>query len=116
MLCVIPLLGDGARAREGAQQPSVHAVEIWRQPQGLPQDTVLSLLQTRDSYLWIGTKGGLARFDGVRFTTFDDSNTEQLKENEIWALGRQRFQPVDRHVRRRAEAIEGREVHELHNR
>ncbi len=86
MLCVIPFLAEGARAREGAKQPSVHAVEIWRQPQGLPQNSVLSLLQTRDSYLWIGTKGGLSRFDGVRFTTFDDSNKQQLKENEIWAL------------------------------
>ena len=61
-------------------------MEIWRQPQGLPQNTVVALLQTRDSYLWIGTMGGLARFDGVRFTTFDDSNKQQLKESEIWAL------------------------------
>ena len=48
--------------------------------------TPCCLLQTRDSYLWIGTKGGLSRFDGVRFTTFDDRNKQQLKENEIWAL------------------------------
>jgi ligand-binding sensor domain-containing protein len=86
VLSVIAFLGAGARARERATEPSVHAVEIWRQPQGLPQDSVLSLLQTRDAYLWIGTKGGLSRFDGVRFTTFDDSNKQQLKENEVWAL------------------------------
>ena len=86
VLCAIAFLGTSARAREGAEQPSVHAVEIWRQPQGLPQNSVLALLQTRDSYLWIGTKGGLSRFDGVRFTTFDDGNKQQLKENEVWAL------------------------------
>jgi PAS domain S-box-containing protein len=86
VLCAISFLGAGALAREGAQEPSVHAVEIWQQPQGLPQNSVLALLQTRDSYLWIGTKGGLSRFDGVRFTTFDDGNKQQLKENEVWAL------------------------------
>ena len=97
--------------------PAWNVVETWRQPQGLPQNTVLSLLQTRDAYLWIGTKGGLSRFDGVRFTTFDDSNKQQLKENEIWALAEgERWQPVDRHLRRRAEPVQGRQVHDLHDR
>ena len=61
-------------------------MEVWRQPQGLPQNTVYSLLQTRDGYVWIGTKAGAARFDGVRFTSFDDTRPNQLKENEVWAL------------------------------
>ncbi|MBI1764108.1 MAG: PAS domain S-box protein [Acidobacteria bacterium] len=47
---------------------------------------MLALRQTRDGYLWVGTKGGVARFDGVRFTTFDDRNLRQLRENEVWAL------------------------------
>jgi ligand-binding sensor domain-containing protein/signal transduction histidine kinase len=39
----------------------------WRSEDGLPQDSVSAILQTRDGYLWIGTGCGLARFDGVRF-------------------------------------------------
>ncbi len=58
----------------------------WRQPEGLPQDTVITLLQTRDGYIWVGTRGGLSRFDGVRFTTFDDRNKSELRDNEVWAL------------------------------
>jgi signal transduction histidine kinase/ligand-binding sensor domain-containing protein/CheY-like chemotaxis protein len=72
-----------------AQEPrklSWRASTAWRQPQGLPQNTVFSLLQARDGYMWVGTRGGLSRFDGVRFTTFDDQNTTQLRENEVWAL------------------------------
>ncbi|MEO6102466.1 MAG: two-component regulator propeller domain-containing protein, partial [Pseudoxanthomonas sp.] len=38
--------------------------------QGLPQASVNALLQGRDGYLWIGTNGGLARFDGESFKTF----------------------------------------------
>jgi len=35
---------------------------------GLPSDSVTAIIQTRDSFLWIGTTAGLVRFDGVRFT------------------------------------------------
>jgi polysaccharide pyruvyl transferase WcaK-like protein len=43
----------------------------WTTDEGLPDSSVLSITQTRDGYLWIGTRGGLARFDGVRFVVFD---------------------------------------------
>jgi signal transduction histidine kinase/ligand-binding sensor domain-containing protein len=45
--------------------------DVWTTESGLPQNSVLDILQTRDGYLWIATEGGLARFDGVRFTVFD---------------------------------------------
>jgi signal transduction histidine kinase/ligand-binding sensor domain-containing protein/CheY-like chemotaxis protein len=61
-------------------------IEVWRQSQGLPQNSVKAILQTRDGYIWIGTKGGLARFDGVSFKVFDDRDQTQLRENEIWSL------------------------------
>ena len=33
----------------------------------MPDNNVTGVLQTPDGYLWVGTHGGLARFDGVRF-------------------------------------------------
>ena len=42
-------------------------VRVWSKQQGLPDNSVTAVLQTRDGYLWVGTSGGLARFDGVRF-------------------------------------------------
>ena len=77
LLCLISLFSLSAgrvQALDRRTDTAWHALAVWRQPQGLPQDTVLSLLQTRDGYLWVGTKGGVSRFDGVRFTTFDDRN------------------------------------------
>ena len=44
--------------------------QIWQREQGLPQNSVRALAQTRDGYLWIGQDDGLARFDGVRFVPF----------------------------------------------
>jgi len=39
---------------------------------GLPDNVVDAITQTPDGYLWVGTQGGLVRFDGVRFSTIDD--------------------------------------------
>lgn len=47
-----------------------YLASYWTTEQGLPQNTVNCLIQTRDGYLWAGTRCGLVRFDGLRFTTF----------------------------------------------
>ncbi|MGQ9632929.1 MAG: sensor histidine kinase [Bryobacteraceae bacterium] len=59
---------------------------VWHLQDGLPQARVQSLAQTPDGYLWVGTSGGLARFDGVRFTVFNRSNTPALRDDSILAL------------------------------
>ena len=46
------------------------SVRSWTKEDGLPDDSVTAVLQTRDGYLWVGTMAGLARFDGVRFVVF----------------------------------------------
>jgi PAS domain S-box-containing protein len=87
LVILIALASSGTvLALEPAREPTWHAVDNWRQPQGLPQNSVVSVLRTRDGYLWVGSKGGLSRFDGVRFTTFDDRDKNKLRENEVWAL------------------------------
>ena len=53
---------------------------------GVAAELGADVLQTRDGYFWLGTKGGVSRFDGVRFTTFDDRDKTQLRESEVWAL------------------------------
>src|SRR5512139_1327987 len=58
----------------------------WTTEDGLPQNTVTSILQTRDGYIWVGTFGGLARFDGIKFTVFDAANTPGFNANRILSL------------------------------
>jgi ligand-binding sensor domain-containing protein/signal transduction histidine kinase len=50
---------------------------------GLPQSSVISITQTRDGYLWLGTLKGLVRSDGVTAEVFDDQNTPGLNDNAI---------------------------------
>src|SRR5207249_3708270 len=40
--------------------------QIWLTENGLPQNTVHSITQARDGYVWLATEEGLARFDGIR--------------------------------------------------
>lgn len=57
--------------------------QIWVTETGLPQNTVQSITQTGDGYIWIATQEGLTRFDGVNFMLFTKENTPQLKSNDI---------------------------------
>lgn len=61
-----------------------YTIDVW--DDGLPQNSVIAMTQTRDGYLWLGTLGGLVRFDGIRFTVFDESNTPGLKSSRIVSL------------------------------
>ena len=63
-----------------------YGLDTWTTDDDLPQNSVTALLQTRDGYLWLGTYGGLARFDGVRFVVYDSGNTESLHSNAVQAL------------------------------
>src|ERR1051325_7663169 len=59
---------------------------LWLTENGLPQNTVHAITQTRDGYIWIATEEGLARYDGISFTVFDKQNTAQFKSNDVRAL------------------------------
>jgi ligand-binding sensor domain-containing protein/signal transduction histidine kinase len=71
---------------QGNAIASEYSVRLWRIEDGLPQNRIRALCQTPDGYLWIGTDEGLARFDGIRFNIFDQSNTAALHDNGILTL------------------------------
>lgn len=63
-----------------------YIVRAWGTKDGLPQNTVTAMVQTRDGYLWLGTFGGLVRFDGNAFTVFNPGNAPGLASARITAL------------------------------
>ncbi len=81
-------LGVGAPSLSAAASSVVrggvrYAIDVWETDDGLPQNSVIAMTQTRDGYLWLGTLNGLVRFDGVQFTVFDESNTPGLNSSRI---------------------------------
>jgi ligand-binding sensor domain-containing protein len=59
---------------------------IWQTQDGLPEEPVQALAQTPDGYLWIGTSGGLVRFDGAEMVVFNRENTPALRENSVFCM------------------------------
>ncbi|TAE30302.1 MAG: hypothetical protein EAZ92_04860 [Candidatus Kapaibacterium sp.] len=62
---------------------SQYAFENWQINDGLPQNTVQSIVRTRDGYLWLGTVEGAARFDGISFEVFSKETVPLLTNNDI---------------------------------
>jgi ligand-binding sensor domain-containing protein/signal transduction histidine kinase len=55
--------------------------------EGLPQESVLAILQDRTGFMWFGTQAGLARFDGYRHRVFrnDPGDAASLPDNYVQA-------------------------------
>ena len=87
-LVFLLLLGSSeiALALDSPRELSQLGHDVWLTENGLPQNTVHAIAQTKDGYIWIGTEEGLARFDGIKFTVFDKQNTPDIKSNYIRSL------------------------------
>lgn len=73
-------------ALEAGKAITQYRQDVWTERDGLPQSSVHAIAQTKDGYLWVGTRDGLARFDGVTFTVFNADQTQGLGANDIRAL------------------------------
>lgn len=60
--------------------------------EGLSQSTVLTLLQDREGYLWVGTEGGLNRYDGKSFRQYhhDSAAADSLPGNHVFDIAEDR--------------------------
>jgi ligand-binding sensor domain-containing protein/signal transduction histidine kinase len=67
-----------------------YVLRTWTSEQGLPQNSVRPMLQTRDGFVWIGTRGGLARFDGASFVLYRANASNSIPNDSITALAEDR--------------------------
>ena len=66
----LPAAGQPALTTNNPPTLEGMVIRSWGTESGLPQNTVNAIVQTRDGYLWLATRDGLARFDGVRFSVY----------------------------------------------
>ena len=86
VVLVLLLTGTPGHALDPRRALSQYSHQSWSSEDGLPQNTVLAVQQTRDGYMWLGTFEGLVRFDGADFTVYDRQNTPELSEHGIRSL------------------------------
>ena len=87
MVALVILIG----ALQGAsQEPPLKLTQYshtaWRNQEGIFNGTVLSVAQTQDGYLWVGTTAGLLRFDGIRFSEWQGPGTSAATPLRIQSL------------------------------
>jgi ligand-binding sensor domain-containing protein/signal transduction histidine kinase len=82
VMCVAPF--SWGRSHEEAALS--YARTLWRVSDGLPEDTVQAITATATQQLWIGTTGGLARFDGAHMQIYGNGTQRHLPVNSISCL------------------------------
>jgi signal transduction histidine kinase/streptogramin lyase/ActR/RegA family two-component response regulator len=80
--CILPMLSLAA------PPPSEPWFEMLRVADGLPSSDVYALRQDSEGFIWIGTRDGLARYDGLEYKVWrhDPDNTASLASNDVSAL------------------------------
>jgi ligand-binding sensor domain-containing protein/signal transduction histidine kinase len=87
VLALLTAATVAAAVSSAGQAPSVsYSRRVWQSAEGLPEDLAQAVAETQDGYLWIGTSGGLVRFDGVRFTVFNHENEPAFQDDSIYSL------------------------------
>src|SRR5271165_7017251 len=86
VLLVVFLLGATvAHALDPERHITELAHRVWDSKSGAPAE-VKALAQTTDGYLWVGSFGGLYRFDGIQFQKFKPDSGPQLPSQEVRSL------------------------------
>src|SRR4029453_17484108 len=88
LLTILVILGcvDSTASDTAPPDAPAYSRRVWRSADGLPEDFAQSLAQTQDGYLWIGTSGGLGRFDGTSFPVFNRENTPAFLDDSVYSL------------------------------
>jgi signal transduction histidine kinase/ligand-binding sensor domain-containing protein len=81
-----PLIALSAHALDPSHWISQYAHTAWRLQDGALAGAPMALAQTTDGYLWVGTRAGLVRFDGVRFVPFKPAPGEDLLGTQVTTL------------------------------
>ncbi len=89
-LVALFLLVNTSRADAPAPPPAPPAdawfSRAWQTADGLPDNNVTGIVQSDDGYLWVGTKAGLMRFNGVEFTELSLASLPALTSRSVRAL------------------------------
>ena len=73
-----PASSSAQQSKQSTQPlyPRQYVGTMWGNEHGLPGNWVTSVAQDKQGYLWVATIGGVARFDGARFTEFNPTGQD----------------------------------------
>jgi signal transduction histidine kinase len=71
LIFLLPEISLGQGKQKGAEPLSAYHINHYTDENGLPQNSVKSIVSDSIGNIWLATERGLARFDGKHFTIFD---------------------------------------------
>lgn len=83
---MLPACCSCALALDPSLDISQYAHTAWNVREGFSKGQIMSIAQTPDGYLWLGTTYGLLRFDGVRAIPWQPPQNEPLPQGAIRSL------------------------------
>lgn len=75
-----------ARALDPDKAVTQYSLDVWQLEDGLPQSSILDIVQTRDGFLWFATYEGVTRFDGKTFARLTAPQTQPVRDQHILVL------------------------------
>jgi signal transduction histidine kinase/ligand-binding sensor domain-containing protein len=83
---LVPARPAAAQQARPLLDPPAFQLDQWTTAEGLPQNSVTAIAQAPEGHLWIGTFGGLARFDGASFRLIERSDSLGRHVDRILSL------------------------------
>jgi signal transduction histidine kinase/ligand-binding sensor domain-containing protein len=80
------LAATAAHALDPDRALTQYGHSAWRIQDGVIAGAVTSFAQTKDGYLWVGTRDGLFRFNGAELVPFKPSKGEPVRSPKILSL------------------------------
>lgn len=87
LVMLVFLLLRAGLALDPGQQISQYGHSVWRMQDGVFPAAPQAITQTADGYLWLGTRDGLVRFDGVRFVRWSPPKNTNMTPAVVSLLG-----------------------------
>lgn len=79
-------LSTGLTALDPEKPLQYYQLDEWQISHGLPHNWIITIAQTPDGYLWIGTYSGLVKFDGARFEMIEKIGDVDITNRSILNL------------------------------
>src|ERR1700733_9122282 len=86
LICLLSvLICDTVSAQSRDRTIAQFAHTAWGTKEGAP-GYILAITQSRDGYLWLGSKDGLVRFDGVAFEHYKPESGPEIPGTQVRSL------------------------------
>jgi ligand-binding sensor domain-containing protein/serine phosphatase RsbU (regulator of sigma subunit) len=88
LFCCVSVFGQKNFSLDANSQNPQYQIDAWNAETDDFSNAILSILQGRDGYIWVGTFDGFYKFDGINFTRIDadKKHGEAFSNYTFWSI------------------------------